>query len=160
MQRRDDCGTILMEKKTGTYALILESREQKEIQIGKLGMLALSRGFYLYLGSALGPGGITARITHHQRVSQRPHWHIDYLRRALPLTEYWYTHDSRLMEHQWAGLAGMLRGASIPLARFGASDCCCESHLFHFKRKPGHRMFVKQLALMLPDHAPVLRVTE
>ena len=155
-----DCGeTIRVGKKTGTYALILESREQQEIQIGKLGALVLSHGFYLYLGSAFGPGGVAARVAHHQRVAQRPHWHIDYLRRALPLTEYWYTHDIRPMEHHWAAVTGRLRGALAPLPRFGASDCCCESHLFHFKRKPGYRMFNQQLMLILPGHAPLMRVT-
>jgi hypothetical protein len=32
------------------------------------------------LGSALGPGGLHARIAHHQKLSPRPHWHIDCLR--------------------------------------------------------------------------------
>jgi Uri superfamily endonuclease len=30
-----------------------------------------------------------------------------------------------------------MKGASIPLAGFGSSDCECETHLFFFKRRPG-----------------------
>jgi len=33
----------------------------------------------------------------------------------------------------WAATAARLPGASTPLTKFGASDCCCETHLYHFK---------------------------
>jgi Uri superfamily endonuclease len=29
--------------------------------------LQLQRGFYVYVGSALGPGGVRARVAHHQK---------------------------------------------------------------------------------------------
>jgi Domain of unknown function DUF123 len=64
----------------GTYVLVLSSRSTDLIQIGRLGALQLQSGFYVYVGSALGPGGVRARLAHHLKLSRRPHWHIDYLR--------------------------------------------------------------------------------
>ena len=63
----------------GTYALILVSSSDRWIEIGKLGKFLIQPGYYVYAGSAFGPGGLKARIAHHMRISQRPHWHIDYL---------------------------------------------------------------------------------
>ncbi len=149
-----------MEKRPGTYALLLMSRARRTVQIGKCGSLQVAPGCYLYVGSAFGPGGIAARIAHHRREAPRPHWHIDYLRRALPLTECWFSFDPRHREHQWAEAAGRLLGASIPLARFGASDCDCPSHLFHFARPPAFEAFRRSIMLMAPDHAELQRVRE
>jgi Uri superfamily endonuclease len=125
----------------GTYALILFCPRHKLIQIGRLGILELRRGFYVYVGSALGPGGVRARIAHHRKLSARPHWHIDYLRPHTRLDRVWYSQDPVRHEHQWARLVRALGGASVPLARFGASDCRCASHLFFFTRRPSFREF-------------------
>lgn len=75
----------------GTYALILSSATDCLLQIGRLGQLHVQPGFYVYVGSAFGPGGVRARVWHHQRSSARPHWHVDYLRRTARLVEVWYT---------------------------------------------------------------------
>ena len=47
---------IIIEPKPGTYALILSCASNARIQIGRLGTMQLQRGYYVYLGSALGPG--------------------------------------------------------------------------------------------------------
>jgi Uri superfamily endonuclease len=125
----------------GTYALILFCPGDKLIQIGRLGVLGLRRGFYVYVGSALGPGGVRARVAHHRTGSERPHWHIDYLRLHTRLDGVWYSHAPVRREHQWARLVQALGGASVPLARFGASDCRCASHLFFFTRRPSFKKF-------------------
>lgn len=49
----------------GAYALILSSRKAASVKIGKLGTLQLQRGFYVYIGSSHGPGGLFARLAHH-----------------------------------------------------------------------------------------------
>ena len=125
----------------GTYALILFCSRDELVQIGKLGSLQLRRGFYVYVGSAVGPGGVRARVAHHQKVSQRPHWHIDYLRLHTRLDRIWYSHDRVRREHQWARVISGLRGASLPIAGFGSSDCRCATHLFFFTRRPSFREF-------------------
>ncbi len=109
----------------GTYALILSPMTQYALQIGRLGPLLLCAGFYVYVGSAFGPGGLQARLAHHGAVAARPHWHIDYVRAVAPLREIWYTYDPVQREHHWAAAMQSRHGVTIPLARFGASDCTC-----------------------------------
>jgi Uri superfamily endonuclease len=125
----------------GAYALVLLCSQEGPVQIGKLGILQLRRGFYIYVGSALGPGGVRARVAHHQKLSPRPHWHIDYLRSLTSLDRVWYSHDRVCREHQWARVISELRGASDPMAGFGSSDCGCKTHLFFFTRRPSFKEF-------------------
>ncbi len=61
------------------------------ITVGKFGELVFPAGDYMYLGSAMGPGGLFARLSHHLRVASKPHWHIDWLRQYAALPEIWYT---------------------------------------------------------------------
>ena len=116
----------------GTYALILSSPAPRSVVVGKLGTLKLKPGFYIYVGSAFGPGGLRARIGHHLQIARHPHWHLDYIGRYLELVEIWYTFDTAHREHQWATILAKTRGATIPLIGFGSSDCCCQSHLWKF----------------------------
>jgi Uri superfamily endonuclease len=64
-----------------------------------------------------------------------PHWHIDYLRRHTRLEAVWYCCCAR-REHETAAAIGGLPGAVVALARFGSSDCGCETHLFWFEKLP------------------------
>jgi Uri superfamily endonuclease len=98
--------------------------------------MQLQPGFYVYIGSALGPGGVRARLAHHMRPAERPHWHIDYLRFHTTLEEIWFCYDPKSREHDWAIRLAGLPGASMPLAGFGSSDCECESHLLFFEKRP------------------------
>ena len=138
-----------MKPEGGTYALILFCPGKKRVQIGELGPLELRRGFYVYVGSALGPGGLRARLAHHLKVSQRPHWHIDYLRPHTRLERVWTSHGQTRREHRWAGIIHALRGASVPLPRFGASDCKCEAHLFFFATRPSFKAFADSITFRL-----------
>jgi Uri superfamily endonuclease len=125
----------------GTYVLVLSSRSTDLIQIGRLGALQLQSGFYVYVGSALGPGGVRARLAHHLKPSRRPHWHIDYLRAHTRVEEIWYCLDTRRLEHIWAEHIKLVEEVSIPLVGFGSTDCRCESHLFSFERRLSHERF-------------------
>ena len=115
----------------GTYALFLHLAEPKEVSPGRLGTFSLARGWYVYTGSALGPGGLRARISRHLKPIEKKHlhWHIDYLTTLAPIEWIaWVTSDDR-RECQWARYFTTLPGASIPIPRFGASDCHCPAHL-------------------------------
>ncbi len=116
----------------GTYILILEASVRRRVRIGARGTVELEPGFYAYVGSARGPGGLAARLAHHRRRTRSPHWHIDYLRRHTAFREVWLAQSAAEWEHHWAEVLGSSPSASIPLARFGASDCGCRSHLFRF----------------------------
>ena len=131
----------------GTYALVCICGTDTTIQAGRLGPVALRRGYYVYVGSAFGPGGLRARLEHHLRIARSPHWHIDYLRARAPVGRIWYCLGQLQREHQWAAAMG-----GTPVARFGSSDCACESHLFWFSRLPGLRGFRARLLEVDPDH--------
>jgi Uri superfamily endonuclease len=127
---------IVIEPKPGTYALILSCASNARLQIGRLGIIQLQCGYYVYVGSALGAGGLRSRITHHQKLSAQPHWHIDYLRAHTRLHSVLLDYDGIRHEHEWARAVQEIRDATIPILGFGASDCSCLSHLYFFKRCP------------------------
>lgn len=115
----------------GTYALVLRCDMPDRLDVGALGRIEIHPGYYIYVGSAMGPGGLRARVSRHLRRAGKCHWHIDYLRRKLPVLEIWYAEADATLEHDWAATIEACDLASIPVPRFGSSDCRCESHLFH-----------------------------
>jgi Uri superfamily endonuclease len=119
---------------SGTYALILQAVRKQTIEIGKLGKLRVCPGFYIYIGSAFGSGGLQARIGHHLRQTKVLHWHIDYLKQAAIIKEVWFSYQPASQEHAWATAFQSLPDAAIPLPGFGSSDCPCASHLFYFEK--------------------------
>jgi Uri superfamily endonuclease len=129
----------------GTYFLLLSSSTEAMIRVGQLGSLRLQPGFYVYVGSALGPGGVRARLAHHLRLAEHPRWHIDYLRSHMTPKEVWFCYDRKSLEHGWAHCFATMRGVSAPMAGFGSSDCDCKSHLFFFKKCPARANFARRL---------------
>lgn len=61
----------------GTYALVLSCTSNIPIQVGRLGTMQLQHGYYVYVASALGPGGLCARIAHHEKPSRGPILGVD-----------------------------------------------------------------------------------
>ena len=72
---------IEMPDSKGAYVLVLSVKETQRLVIGRLGRFTFIPGFYGYLGSACGHGGIRARVSHHLAFVGEAHWHIDYLLR-------------------------------------------------------------------------------
>ncbi|MCU0604572.1 MAG: GIY-YIG nuclease family protein [Desulfobacterales bacterium] len=130
----------------GTYALLLFCPRSRTLGIGRLGSRTIPRGWYVYVGSAFGPGGLRARCRRHLRPPRRRHWHIDYLRPAAILQAIWFTEDPEPQEHRWAEIVGSLAGAEVLIRRFGSSDCRCPSHLFRCASRPSFATF-RRLAL-------------
>ena len=143
----------LMYSLPGTYTLILFSAIRKPVKIGKLGILSVKPGFYAYIGSAFGPGGLQARLTHHLSHSGREHWHIDYLSPILNVCEIWHTNDPVRREHHWAQVHAQTRAAVLLLPDFGSSDCRCRSHLFFYKSKPSGCGFRRKIRAKFDGHA-------
>jgi Uri superfamily endonuclease len=144
----------------GTYALLLKLQAPTELQVGHLGRIHFISPFYLYFGSAFGPGGLGARIEHHLQPARRPHWHIDYLRQVAEVLGIWCTRDVARLECVWANAALALRGASS-VPRFGSSDCRCHSHLLAVDRLPSLSTFRRRLNASRPGCARIrqLQVT-
>ena len=138
---------IILPEHKGTYVLISTVCQVKCIEIGSLGRFEIIPGFYAYVGSAFGTGGLRARISHHLESSADPHWHIDYLLRCATPVEVWYTVAEMKLERDWAELLEKSKRLRVPIPRFGSSDYhrSRSSHLFFAKRRPSFPWFQQQI---------------
>ena len=135
----------------GIYCLVL-SGGGSSIRIGAIGEQFFPQGYYVYAGSALGPGGLQARVGRHIQTAKFPgsktHWHIDHL----------LLHP----DVEWAGSAmapdgdecvisrriAEESGVTVPVEGFGSSDCRsgCKAHLYRLPEKawrPGFARWIK-----------------
>jgi len=134
---------ILMNALPGTYAFLLESSINKPIQIGRWREIELHCGYYIYIGSALGPGGVRARVLRHLRLEKANHWHIDYLRQHCHALGAWYRYGPERLEHEWA--ASLERSGNYRAIKgFGCSDCRCDSHLFYTQIRNDVEPYLKE----------------
>jgi Uri superfamily endonuclease len=143
---------------SGTYALVFACAAPVHLTVGRLGPVSLVPGYWIYVGSAFGPGGLRSRLTHHLKPSARPHWHLDYIKGALRAVDIWATTDPVKREHEWAGIIAAMKGASLPVAGFGATDCGCRSHLIHFSRHPGFSGFRNALGAKIARHGLLFKL--
>ncbi len=109
----------------GTYVLILRLLKNKTIHVGALGEINFRRGYYAYVGSAM--GGIEARIERHLRKEKKMRWHIDYLRKEADIVEIWYMEGMK----EECRIAGIFNKRFPSIPNFGSTDCRCKSHLFY-----------------------------
>ncbi len=150
-------GMDLPEKK-GTYVLIASVQTLRRIEIGSLGKFDIVPGFYAYVGSALGAGGLRARIGHHLESAATPHWHIDYLLQVAQPVEIWYATANQKLEHRWADLLARAPHFRATIPRFGSSDYhrSRASHLYFSKRLPRFSWFEQQVTASFegvrPEH--------
>ena len=124
-----------MRSESGTYALILRSHSKGIVQVGRWRQIELQQGYYVYIGSAFGPGGVKARVLRHCRRKKSRHWHLDYLQEFMCPVFAWYSHRTRRLEHEWAQVLHEMSCMSA-IQGFGCSDCRCYSHLFHTSHAP------------------------
>lgn len=122
----------------GTYLLILHMESAcQQLRIGRLGCYDFVPGYYLYVGSAFGAGGLAARLGYHRRrVKVCPHWHIDYLRLHTDLREVWALVSEQRLEQRWCGALMSVPGIQMPVRGFGSSDTSDPTHLFFLPTYP------------------------
>jgi Uri superfamily endonuclease len=115
----------------GTYALVLEATRSEEILVGGLGLCRFPPGYYVYVGSALGPGGLRARLARHLRSDKRSHWHIDFLAGRLPVVRVFAWPSVQRRECEYVQRLLAWAGAIAAVPGFGSSDCHqgCPAHL-------------------------------
>ena len=137
----------------GTYVLIATVAQMKRLETARLGAYDIVPGFYAYVGSAFGAGGIRARLAHHLESTAAPHWHIDYLLGVAKPVEVWYTTANQKLEHHWAELLEEALRFRVPIPRFGSSDYhrSRSSHLFYSKRRPSFRWFQQAIREQFDD---------
>ncbi len=118
-----------MPQRRGTYALLLKLKPGKEIVVGRLGTFRFPEGYYAYVGSAFGPGGLAARVARHCRHHKKLFWHVDYLLAEAQVVDLYYSISEQPLECVWAGELRHMPGTRVVAPGFGASDCRCSSHL-------------------------------
>jgi Uri superfamily endonuclease len=157
----DALRTIGREK--GTYLLVLHLPTACHLRVGRLGSYELAAGFYLYVGSAFGAGGLAARLAYHlRRIKQRPHWHIDYLRAVSSIREIWAVAGAERLEAAWCAALLAAPGFQVPIRGFGASDTRAPAHMLYTPVEPLPEMLGGVLLPPLLDssqQAPRLRLT-
>ncbi len=119
----------------GAYMLLIRVDAPVKLRVGRLGTFVFAPGWYAYVGSALGTGGLPARLGRHLRTNKRTHWHVDYLLTRGSVERIWWTITDRRLECAWAQALQQIGGRIFP-PRFGASDCRCAGHLIYFARPP------------------------
>jgi Uri superfamily endonuclease len=119
----------------GIYCLVFRNPACTET-IGALGPVTFRKGWHIYVGSALGSGGLARlgrHVAHSRTREKTPKWHVDRLSVSGSFSLRYTVHaltDDRLE----CRLAETLGGLSVP--SFGCSDCHCPSHLFFRKGDP------------------------
>ena len=131
----------------GTYLLILHCTQRDDLRFGVRGRMRLQPGYYLYTGSAFGPGGLHARLGRHLAGNGKCRWHIDYLRQVTDPLGAWYVSDARV-EHDWALTLAQLPGILPAQPGFGSSDCNCATHLFYSTQPPEPEEFSRVMGNM------------
>lgn len=123
-------GNTLIHSK-GTYALRFHLAQPLRLAVGRLGICEFPTGELVYIGSALGPGGLVARLARHLRPDKPRHWHIDHLTAVLTPTIWQVDVSGVRLECAWVRELLALPGASVPIPGFGSSDCRagCPAHL-------------------------------
>lgn len=132
-------------RQPGTYVLWLGAEGERWLQVGRLGAFRLPPGWLAYVGSARGPGGLAARLSRHLRPSRPLHWHVDFLLLHARPAAVWWAVGTEREECRWADALARMPGASRPIPGFGASDCRCPAHLFHFPTLPEPKALLQAL---------------
>ena len=114
----------------GIYALVFELTNNMKLSTRTLSNKTLTKGIYVYIGSARGPGGLRARIRRHLAKTKKLKWHIDYITstnhfRARAIV---YALTNQDLEHIMASI--LEKQLAIPIQRFGSTDKPSRSHLF------------------------------
>lgn len=118
----------------GSYLLILEIRRNQKISVRTMGSVFFKKGFYIYVGSAM--GHLNKRIERHRRLRKKHHWHIDALRAMSQFRSALPIRSSTRLECEIAEALSRISEWSV--TGFGCSDCSCQSHLFGMANDPLH----------------------
>jgi len=124
----------------GVYVLLINT-ESGSIKAGALGNIPVNRGWYAYVGSALGSGGF-ARVRRHIQLSRektgKTHWHIDNLL-IHPESRLRRAYCQRTAKRTECITASCMSGEVV--IGFGSSDCSCPGHLFFYPSDPHEEIF-------------------
>ncbi len=128
----------------GSYILVLRNERLQTIRVGALGSTRFERGYYVYIGSAL--GSLSNRVHRHRLKRKKLHWHIDYITPShMQLKKTYLIRRGDRIETE---LVGRLKQYCSDYVRgFGASDSSQPSHLLYFKEVPFKQRFFMDTVL-------------
>ena len=158
--------------KNGIYTLTIFLSKEICLKVGKLGRKEFPKGYYTYVGSALGKGAsnLKRRISRHLQKKKRNFWHIDFLLadENATVTSIVATQTNEKLECTLNSYVKREGGAEILIREFGASDCKenCESHLLFFPDIIEEPILVQKIVKYYEDlglspvlvHTPLLGV--
>lgn len=140
----------------GVYLLLIYLEKKKRIRVGRLGVFDFPAGWYVYAGSAM--GGLAGRLKRHLSREKKVRWHVDYLLRHAEVRRVEIIlagkkqnnerssksqKDGERLECRTNSAAQSAPGATMPVPRFGSSDCRCASHLTCFEKTDEERLSEK-----------------
>ncbi|WP_022670129.1 GIY-YIG nuclease family protein [Hippea alviniae] len=115
-------------KTKGAYALLIKVDRDRDIVIGALGNVSFKKGFYVYVGSAM--GGLNHRLKRHLSKNKKLRWHIDYLLQKAEVVGVMVWESNKRIEDK---IAKKLIKRFKFVKGFGSSDSKLKSHLFFCK---------------------------
>ena len=133
----------------GAYLLVMCLAAACDIRVGSLGLTRFRRGWYLYAGSARGPGGLLARCGRHLRQEKTQRWHIDFLTGIAPPRQILFAVD--LTEERLVEKLLHSRELKQPVRGFGATDSRASSHLFYSEDFPDISRLTREMSLFVPE---------
>ena len=112
-------------------------QKDTKFNVGSLGSIDFKKGYYLYVGSAMGKKGSTTLINRVKRHvlppdKKKKHWHIDYLleNESTSLVQILLIPSTNKIE---CVISNELKDHCDGfIENFGSSDCTCRSHLYYF----------------------------
>ncbi len=126
----------------GTYIIVIYLMENSKIKIGSLGEIDFVKGYYLYIGSAMGNIGSTTlenRVKRHvsKPKNKKTFWHIDYLltNKKCVITRIYLIPSLNRLECIIAIEISEISDNFIK--DFGSTDCGCLCHLYYFQKFSG-----------------------
>jgi len=140
----------------GTYILVMKLKKNLKVKIGSLGLIDFLRGYYCYVGSAVGSTvNLENRIGRHKNLNRekkgRCRWHVDYLLvdPNVSIVQTVIIENEKRMECE---ISRMLeKSANFSARGFGCSDCKCRSHLHYFNTKENYEMVLEAYTSTLRD---------
>jgi Uri superfamily endonuclease len=134
----------------GSYVLVAELKSNQKMKIGKLGEILFPKGYYCYVGSALGNStSLENRLKRHKKLSEskkgKLHWHIDYFL-VNPEVEIIKTVKIPGKKRLECKIAKKIKNHSRDFIRnFGCSDCKCDSHFYFFPDQSYEKIFQEDI---------------
>lgn len=120
----------------GSYILVIKVKKDLKLGIGRLNKLNFKKGFYCYVGSALGKSiNLENRLKRHFKKKKRKRWHIDYLLANSKVSVEGALIFPGKIKNECKISRIIEKQASSTIKNFGSSDCKCKGHLHYFKTK-------------------------